>query len=53
MSIETENLKNILEAALLAYGQPLSLDRLVSLFGEEEQVSRQEIRDALQQLQQD
>jgi segregation and condensation protein B len=53
MSIETEKLKNILEAALLAYGQPLNLDRLMSLFAEEEQVSRQEIRDALQQLQQD
>ena len=53
MSIETEKLKNILEAALLAYGEPLSLDRLLNLFTEDEPVSRQEIRDTLQQLQQD
>jgi len=52
MSIEIEKLTNIVEAALLAFGQPLSVDRLMSLFTEEEQVSRQDIREALQQLQQ-
>ncbi|WP_455209794.1 SMC-Scp complex subunit ScpB [Kaarinaea lacus] len=52
MSIEIEKLTNIVEAALLAFGQPLSVDRLMSLFTEEEQVSRQDIREALQRLQQ-
>jgi segregation and condensation protein B len=52
MSIEIEKLTNIVEAALLAFGQPLSVDQLMSLFGEEEQVSRQDIREALQILQQ-
>jgi segregation and condensation protein B len=52
MSIEIEKLTNIVEAALLAFGQPLSIDRLMSLFGEDEQVSRQDIREALQSLQQ-
>ena len=52
MSIEPQRLQNIIEAALLAFGQPLSVDRLLSLFAEDEQVSRQDIRDALQQLQQ-
>ncbi len=52
MSIAIEKLGNIIEAALLAFGQPLSVDRLMSLFSEDEQVSRQDIREALQQLQQ-
>ena len=52
MSIEIEKLSNIIEAALLAFGQPLSVDRLMSLFSEDEQVSRQDIREALQRLQQ-
>lgn len=53
MSVETQTVKNIIEAALLAYGQPLNVDRLQGLFTEDDQVSRQEIRDALLQLQQD
>lgn len=52
MSIEIEKLTNIIEAALLAFGQPLNVDRLMSLFGEEEEVSRQDIREAIQILQQ-
>jgi segregation and condensation protein B len=52
MSIEIERLSNIIEAALLAFGQPLSVDRLIGLFSEDEPVSRQDIREALQQLQQ-
>jgi len=52
MSIEIERLSHIIEAALLAYGQPLSIDKLLSLFTEEEQVSRQDVREALQSLQQ-
>ena len=51
-SIEIERLSNIIEAALLAFGQPLSIDRLMSLFSEDEQVSRQNVREALQLLQQ-
>lgn len=44
-------LKNIVEAALLAAGQPLALDDLMALFGEEERPNRDELRQALGDLQ--
>lgn len=44
-------LKNIVEAALLAAGRPLALDDLMALFGEEERPSRDELRQALGDLQ--
>ena len=43
-------LKQILEAALLASGKPLSLDQIASLFRGEEQPDRQAIRAALEAL---
>lgn len=43
---------NIVEAALLAAARPLSLDRLLMLFLDDQQPSRQQLLDALQQLQQ-
>lgn len=42
--------KHILEAALLAAGEPLSLERLESLFDEQERPSREAIRQALEAL---
>ena len=48
-----QQLKNIIEAALLAADQPLSVDRLLNLFLDAEQPSRDEIRAALAELTQD
>jgi segregation and condensation protein B len=50
MSLSHEQIKNILEAALMAAGQPLSIDRLLSLFLDDQQPSRDQIRDALKSL---
>jgi segregation and condensation protein B len=51
--IQGEQLKLILEAALLAAGQPLSLDQLAALFSDEERPPNGEISRALEQLNQD
>ncbi|MCB1773622.1 MAG: SMC-Scp complex subunit ScpB [Gammaproteobacteria bacterium] len=47
------NLKNIVEAALLAAGRPLSLDALQALFDEIECPEKQELRGILQALTED
>ena len=47
------NVKHIIEAALLASGKPLSIDRLLTLFLDEEQPDRNAIRDVLESLQQE
>ncbi len=47
------NVKHIIEAALLASGKPLSIDRLLTLFLDEEQPDRKAIRDVLESLQQE
>jgi len=51
MSMNLEKLKQIIEGALLAAGRPLSIDIILSLFLDEEQPSRDEIRQAVQALQ--
>jgi segregation and condensation protein B len=51
--MDTTQLKNIIEAALLAADQPLSTTQLSSLFSVEEAPSQQEVRDALNQLSED
>ncbi len=52
--METEQLKYILEAALLAAGRPMSVEQLQNLFaGRERQPARQEIRAAIVELQSD
>jgi segregation and condensation protein B len=48
--METERLKQITEAILLAAGRPLSLDQLLLLFAEEERPSRGEMSRALELL---
>jgi segregation and condensation protein B len=51
--MDSQKLKNIVEAALLAAGNPLTIDQLKNLFGEQDQPERQEIRAALDALQAD
>jgi len=46
-------LKNILEAAMMAAGMPLSLERMQTLFDEHEQPSKAALRDALTELRTD
>ncbi len=48
--LDSAKVKNIVEAALLAAGQPLSVDRLLNLFLDESQPSREELNDALSAL---
>jgi len=45
-----EQLKDVVEAALLAYGQPLSVDQLREMFDEFERPEATEVRKALAQL---
>ncbi len=48
--MEKQLLKNIVEAALFAAGEPLSLDRLMALFDEGEQPARDLLREVLADL---
>lgn len=45
-----EQLKNLIEAALFAAGEPLSLERLLALFSDEERPAREQVRDILAAL---
>jgi segregation and condensation protein B len=51
--METKQLKNVIEAALLASGEPLSLDNLVALFGKDDEMPKDDIREVLKELQDD
>jgi segregation and condensation protein B len=51
--VPENNVKHIVEAALLASGKPLSVDRLLTLFLDNEQPDRKAIRDVLESLQQE
>ncbi|HEC20798.1 MAG TPA: SMC-Scp complex subunit ScpB [Gammaproteobacteria bacterium] len=53
VALNPARIKNIVEAALMAAGQPLSLDRLLSLFLDENQPTRDELRTALKSLAED
>ncbi|MBK1699843.1 SMC-Scp complex subunit ScpB [Thiococcus pfennigii] len=46
-------LVQIVEAALLAAGEPLALDRLLALFGDDERPTREALREALTALEMD
>src|SRR5687768_18522404 len=48
--METGQLKGIIEAALLAYGQPLGVEQLRGLFEEFERPDMQQVRKALTAL---
>ncbi|WOX06231.1 SMC-Scp complex subunit ScpB [Microbulbifer pacificus] len=52
MSITPELLCRIVEGALLAAAQPMSEDRLLALFEEDEQPERTQLREALEQISQ-
>ena len=50
--MESQHLKNIIEAAMLAAGGPLSIDQLKALFGDEDEgPEKKEIRDVIKALQ--
>ena len=53
MPLDAAQIKHIVEAALMAAGQPCSLDRLLSLFLDAHQPSREELRAALAELAED
>lgn len=53
MSIDQNKLKNILEAALMAVGKPMSIDHLLKLFNEDAAPTPVQIKDALKELQDD
>jgi segregation and condensation protein B len=53
MSVNPQQLKNILEAAMLAAGEPLSVERMLALFPEEARPASGEVRQALQELGED
>ena len=46
-------LKEIVEAALIAFGEPLTLDRILELFPEEERPDRPQLMAAMQELETD
>ena len=51
--METKQLKNIIEAALLASGEPLSLDALLALFGKDNEMSKDDVRAVIKDLQEE
>ena len=51
MTTEHENLKQIVEAALFTYGEPMTVDKLLQLFPELEQPKREEVQTVLEALQ--
>ncbi len=53
MSENISELKNIIEAALLAAGEPLTIDRIISMFPADSQPSREAVGEALTTLARD
>jgi segregation and condensation protein B len=51
--MQIEQLKPIIEAALLATTQPMTIPQLLELFGEEDEVGREEVAKALEALAED
>jgi segregation and condensation protein B len=51
--METDQLKNVIEALLLAAGRPLSVEQLLAMFAEYEKPERSELQDAISALQAD
>ncbi|HYA38349.1 MAG TPA: SMC-Scp complex subunit ScpB [Candidatus Methylomirabilis sp.] len=50
MSESNPELKNIIEAALLVAGQPLTIDKMLTMFPADSPPTREEIRDVLERL---
>ena len=53
MTDTNSELKNIIEAALLVAGQPLTIDKLLSLFPEDSRPARDEVRAVLKEIETD
>lgn len=51
MSTTAENLKHIIEAALMVAGRPLTITAILELFNEEERPTNADIKDCLKELQ--
>lgn len=51
--MEKMQLKKILEGAIFAAGEPVTIERMMKLFAEEEQVTVKQIKEALDELQED
>ena len=51
MSEDNQNLKRIIEGAILAAGEPLSVERIISLFEENEIPEKEEVKQVLVQIQ--
>ena len=52
-NVNPQQIKNIVEAALFAAGEPLNVDRLLGLFEEDERPEKKAIQEVLQTLQQE
>lgn len=52
-NLDTQQLKNIVESALFAAGEPLSVDRLLGLFEEEERPEKKALQEIIATLQQE
>jgi len=50
MNKPNPELKNIIEAALLVAGQPLTIDKMLTMFPADSEPTREEIRDVIRQL---
>ncbi len=53
MSETNTELKNIIEAALLVAGQPLTIDKMLAMFPADSQPAREEVRAAIEQLEEE
>jgi len=53
MSMNHQQLKNIIEATLLTAGRPLSIDQLLTVFNDDEMPSRDDVRKVLNDLEED
>lgn len=51
--LDTQKLKNIVESALFAAGEPLSIDRLLGLFEEDERPDKKTVQELIATLQQE
>ncbi len=53
MRLTNNKIKNIIESALFAAGHPLSLDKMMALFGDDERVLRSDLKKVLSDLSND
>lgn len=52
-SLSIEQIKKIIEAAVMAAGQPLTIDRMMSLFVDDDRPGKDQLRQAIVKLQED